>query len=296
MTNDEGWTESADGNSLYWRRSSTDSEATAVLLFVHGLAEHSGRYRHVMEHFAGRGFDCWALDYRGHGRSPAVGGSHPRPAAGNGRSVRISGVHVDRFDEFLTDLGAVHRLVRNACPGRPLFMIGHSQGGLITLRYALAHPEDLTAIIVSSPFLGLHPDTRPNALLRAGARLLSAVAPRFMLAKPPDASLLSRDPKVGEAYLADPLVSRSVSARWFTEVVAAHRDTLKRAGELQVPALVMQSGADRLADPAATRAWVRAAPADLVDYVEWEGFYHEMFNEPEKERVFGKVEAWVRSL
>ena len=296
MKNDEGWIESADGNRIYWRRRSAEAEATAVLLFVHGLAEHSGRYRHVMEHFAGRGFDCWALDYRGHGQSPGARGSQDPSAAGVGVSGRVSGVHVDRFDEFLTDLGAVHRLVRDACPERPLFLIGHSQGGLITLRYTLAHPEDLTAIVVSSPFLGLHPDARPNAVQRVGAQLLSAVAPRFMISKPPDASLLSRDPKVGEAYLADPLVSRSISARWFTEVMAAHRDTLERAGELRVRTLVMQSGADRLADPAATRAWVGVAPADLVDYVEWEGFYHEMFNEPEKERVFDRLEEWVRSL
>jgi len=203
---------------------------------------------------------------------------------------------VDRFDEFLTDLRAVHRLVRDACPGLPLFLIGHSQGGLITLRYTLAHPEDLTGIVVSSPFLGLHPDARPNALLRFVAHLLSAVAPRLMLSKPPDASLLSRDPEVGEAYLADPLVSRSVSARWFTEVMAVHRDTLERAGELRARTLVMQSGADRLADPEATRAWADAGPADLVDYVEWEGFYHEMFNEPEQERVFDRVEEWLKSF
>ncbi len=277
MRYDEGWIENGDGNRLYWRRHSPEQEATAVLLFVHGLAEHSGRYRHVMEHFSRRGFDCWAFDYRGHGKSPG-----PR-------------VHVNRFDEFLTDLRATHHLVRDVCPGQPLFLVGHSQGGLITLRYTLAHPEDLTAVVVSSPFLGIHPDARPNAVLQVAAKLLSAVVPRMMLSKPPDASLLSRDPEVGRAYLADPLTSRAVSARWFTEVTAAHRDTIERAGRLQTRTLVMQSGADQLADPAATRTWVKAAPADLVDYVEWEGFYHEMFNETEKERVFERVEAWIRA-
>ncbi len=277
MKHSEGWIESNDGNRLFWRRSSPDVEATAVMLFVHGLAEHSGRYSHVMEHFADRGFDCWAFDYRGHGKSPG-----PR-------------VHVNRFDEFLTDLEAVHHLVRENSPGRPLFLIGHSQGGLISLRYTLAHPEDLTGTVVSSPFLGVHPDSRPNAFLRLLAKLLSAVAPRLMLSKPPDASLLSRDPEIGEAYLADPLTSYSVSARWFTEVMAAHCDTLERAGTLQTQTLVMQSGADRLADPAATRTWVNAAPPDLVDSVEWEGFYHEMFNEFGKERVFDRLEDWLRS-
>jgi lysophospholipase len=104
---------------------------------------------------------------------------------------------------------------------------------------------------------------------------------------------LSRDPKVPEAYIADPLVSTTVSARWFTSVLAAHADTRARASTLSVPALVMQSGDDRLTDPAATRSWAADAPSDLVDYVEWEGLYHEMFNEPEKEQVFEKMEDWL---
>lgn len=276
MKNDQGWIENNDGTKLFWRRLAPSQDATGVLLFVHGLAEHSGRYTHVMEHFTARGYDCWAFDYRGHGQS-----SGPR-------------VHVHHFDEFLMDLRATHSMVREKCPGMPLVLVGHSQGGLVALRYTLAYPDDLDGIIVSSPFLGIHPSSQPNPVLRGVARVLSMVTPRLMLSKPPDASLLSRDPEVGPAYLADPLTSYSVSARWFTEVTAAHRDTRERAGALKARALVMQSGADRLADPAATRAWVNAAPAGLVDYVEWEGFYHEMFNEPEKEQVFEHIEAWLR--
>lgn len=275
MTGDEGWTTNADGLRLFWRRMRPKGEPKAALLLVHGLAEHSGRYRHVMAHFAGAGYDCLAVDMRGHGKSPGLR------------------VHVDRFDEYLSDVQAGHELARETNPERQLFVIGHSQGGLITLRYALTYPEDLAGIVVSSPFLGLHPDARPGAVLNLAAKILSTLTPKLLLSKPPDPSFLSHDPEVGKAYLADPLVSRKVSARWFTEVMAAHADTLVRAGDLRVPALVMQSGDDRLADPAATRAWAAAAPAHRVEYVEWEGFYHEMFNEPEKEQVFAKVESWL---
>jgi len=260
MNHDQGWIENGGEHRLFWRHRSGEGKTKAVLLFVHGLAEHSGRYGHVMEYFASLGFDCWAFDFRGHGESPGLR------------------VHVDRFDDYLNDLHAVHSLVRTANPEQPLFLIGHSQGGLITLRYTLTYPEGLEAVVVSSPFLGVHPDSRPNVLLRMSAHLLSIVAPRLMLSKPPDAALLSHDPAVGEAYLADPLTSRSVSARWFTEVMAAHRNTYDRAGDLKIRTLVMQSGDDRLADPAATRAWVDSAPPDLVDFVQWDGFYHEMFN------------------
>jgi lysophospholipase len=164
----------------------------------------------------------------------------------------------------------------------------------VTARYALSYPGDLSGVVLSSPFLAIHPDSQPSAALSICARVLSAITPSLLLAKPLNPGLLSRDPGVGEAYVADPLVSRKISARWFTEVLAAHADTQSRAAELGVPALVMQSGDDRLVDPATTRAWAAAAPADLVEFVEWDGLYHEMFNEPEKEQVFDRVEKWLR--
>ena len=275
MKKEQGWTQSADGNRLFWRHHSPDGDARAALLIVHGLAEHTGRYLHVLDHFANAGFDCWAHDYRGHGQSPG-----PR-------------VHVKHFDEFLTDLAAARRLVGEARPELPLFLIGHSQGGLIVLREALANPQGLDGIVVSSPFLGMHPDAAPPAALHMVANIVSTFAPKLMFSKVAEPDVLSRDPKVPEAYIADPLVSTTVSARWFTSVMRAHADTLARASSLSVPALVMQSGDDRLANPAATRSWASRAPAHLVEYVEWEGLYHEMFNEPEKEEVFARVEAWL---
>lgn len=275
MKKEQGWIQSADGNRLFWRRHSPEGDARAVLLVVHGLAEHTGRYLHVLDHFATAGFDCWAHDYRGHGQSPG-----PR-------------VHVRHFDEFLTDLAAARRLVTHAQPDLPLFLVGHSQGGLIVLREAVTNPQGLEGIVVSSPFLGMHPDAAPPAALHMVANIVSTFAPKLMFSKVAEPSVLSRDPKIPEAYIADPLVSTTVSARWFTEVLRAQTDTHARASTLSVPALVMQSGDDRLTDPAATRSWASNAPAHLVEYVEWEGLYHEMFNEPEKEQVFARVEHWL---
>jgi acylglycerol lipase len=274
LKTEDGWFESADGHRLFWRRHRPEEKARAVLLVVHGLAEHSGRYLHVLDHFANAGFDCWAHDYRGHGQSPGLR------------------VHVRQFDEFLTDLAAARRMVGEAQPDLPFFLVGHSQGGLIVLREALAHPRGLAGIVVSSPFLGMHPDAAPPAALHMVANIVSTFAPKLMFSKVAEPSALSRDPKVPEAYIADPLVSTTVSARWFTSVMAAHADTRARASTLSIPALVMQSGDDHLTDPAATRSWAADAPSDLVDYVEWEGLYHEMFNEPEKEQVFERVERW----
>ena len=125
------------------------------------------------------------------------------------------------------------------------------------------------------------------------ANIVSTFLPKQMFSKVADTSFLSRDPRVAEAYLADPMVSRTVSARWFTEVQKAQADTCARAPSLLVPALVMQSGDDRLVNPATTRAWAADAPSNYVEYLEWEGFYHEMFNEPEQVQVFERMMKWL---
>ncbi len=275
MNHSEGTVASSDGTELYWQRLEPDAKPRAKLLFVHGLAEHSGRYRHVMEHFAGVGYDCWAVDYRCHGKSQGLR------------------VHVDRFDEFDADVAAATELVGNFEPGLPLFLVGHSQGGLLVLRYALASPKGLAGVIVSSPFLGLHPESAPPALLHMVANIVSTFASKLMFSKAADSSFLSRSEGVAEAYEQDPLVSDTVSARWFTEVQRAQATTNAYADRLALPALVMQSGADRLTDPEATRKWAEDAPDELIEYVEWDGLYHEMFNEPEQKQVFEKMESWL---
>ena len=128
------------------------------------------------------------------------------------------------------------------------------------------------------------------------ANIVSTFASRLMFSKVADPAFLSRTPGVADAYVADPLVSSTVSARWFTEIVRAQLETRETAGQLAVPALIMQSGDDRLVDPAATREWAERAPTDFVDYVEWPGLYHEMFNEPEREQVFERMESWLKAL
>jgi lysophospholipase len=273
-TTGDGRVGGAKGMQLSFRSWLPASER-AVVLIVHGLGEHSGRYAHVAHHLVGLGYACYALDYRGHGRSPG-----PR-------------AHVHRFDDYLADVAAMRAHLHAAHPGSPLVLLGNSQGGLIVLLTALTAPAGVAAVIATSPFLGIHPASRPSAALAAAGRVLSRTIPKLRLASSLDTSMLSRDPEVVAAYVADPLVTSKVSARWFTEVNAAHARVLALAPTLTVPTLVMQAGADRLVDPGATRAWVDAAPARLVEYVEWEGFYHEILNEPEKAEVLARIEAWL---
>lgn len=275
---DQGVVQSSDGLALHWR-SWCPGEPRGVLVIVHGLAEHGGRYTETARHFAERGWAVYAGDLRAHGLS-----ADP-PGAGR--------VHVRRFDDYFNDVDAVVALARGRHPGLPLFLLGHSMGGLITIRYVLHKPDGVAGAVISSPALGTHPDFKPPLVLRLLVGLLSRIAPRARFPSDLDTTAISRDPAVVQAYIEDPLVSQKVSARWYAEILRAIKRTHAEAGRLRVPMLLMQSGADRLVDPAAPARWAAGAPPGRVESVTWDGLYHEMFNEPEKDRVRLQTANWL---
>jgi len=275
----------ADGLDLHCH-SWTPENPHGILIIVHGLAEHGGRYRETAEFFAAQGWVVFAGDLRGHGLSP--------DAPGGGR------VHVRRFTDYFMDVEAFTDLARQANANLPLYLplylLGHSMGGLIVISYLLRQPLDLAGAVISSPSLGIHPESRPPLALRLLVGLLSRVAPRARFPTDLDTRVLSHDPAVIQAYIEDPLVSRKVSARWYAEVLKAMKLANAQAGALRTPILLMQSGDDRLVDPAAPARWAAGAPAGLVELVTWEGFYHEMFNEYGKDQVREKTLAWLREI
>ena len=247
----------------------------AALLFVHGLAEHGGRYDHIARHFAERGYVGYAIDYRGHGRSPG-----PR-------------VHVDSFDTWLDDVAAGLAPVRRTHPGLPVVVVGHSQGGLIVLLQALRDPDDRAGTIVSSPLLGVAPPSRPSAALRLATKVMMRLAPRLLVPNKVSPDWLSRDPEVGRAYVGDPLVSRKVSAGWFRALQEAIARARAGAPRWASPLLVLASRGDHIVDADATARWVAAAPAAHVSSVFWDDLHHELFNETTRPDVFGAMERWL---
>jgi acylglycerol lipase len=272
------WTMRDPGGPLLFGRSwLPESRPRGAVFIVHGLAEHSGRYGATAAALVDAGFAVHAVDYRGHGRS-------------EGRRV-----HVDSLDEYVADVREGVASVGPRHPGRPVFLLGHSQGGLIVLKLALDDPAGLAGIVVTSPFLAVHPRSRPSAFTRAGASVLRQVAPRLRLPTRIDVSVLSRDPAVGEAYARDPLVSSRASVGWLDAIARAQREVMAAAPSLRVPALVMASGGDLLVDPEATRRWALAAPAERVELVWWDGYYHEMLNDLGRERVIERIVQWLTS-
>jgi len=269
-----------DQLNLVWQ-SWTPVSPRGVVVIIHGLAEHSGRYQETAEFLSANGWAVYACDLRAHGLSPDP------PKSGR--------VHVNRFTDYFRDVDALTGLARANHQSLPLYILGHSMGGLISISYVLQKPEGLAGAIISSPALGTHPDFKPPLMLKLMVSVLSRLAPRLLVDSNLDTQAISRDPDVVRAYIDDPLISQKVSARWYGEIMKAIKLAHRNASRLRIPMLLMQSGADRLVDPDAPRRFSEAAPDGLVELHVWEGLYHEMLNEPEKDRVRARLLEWLHT-
>lgn len=264
----------ADGTELYEQIWAAD-QPRAHLVIVHGLGEHSGRYQNYVDYFVSRGYTLHGADVRGHGRSGGKRG------------------YVERFDQFVTDLDRRVARVRSAAPTTPIFILGHSLGSLMALKYGLDHPAGLTGLIVTGTALR-------DALVmpkwkRTLARMLSGVAPSLKMDNGILTKYLSQDPAVVTAYEADPLVHRWGTPRLAAEVEVVRADLYRRAGEWAAPLLMLHGGADLICLPAGAQAFARSLRPALVEYREYDGLFHEIHNELDRGRVFGEIEAWLEA-
>lgn len=246
-----------------------------VAVIAHGLAEHSGRHEHLAGRLADHGFAVYALDHRGHGHSP-------------GRRANIQ-----RFDYVVEDLHALIRRAAAGNPGLPVTLIGHSMGGAIALECALRHPQSQRQLVLSAPALAAGEDVSP--LQVAVVRLLSALLPNTGALTLP-AEALSRDPEVVRAYDQDPLVYRgAIPARTLAELFKAMKSFPESTPRLEIPVLVLHGTDDTVVPPAAVEGVLaRLGPVDKT-VLRYEGLYHEVFNEPERERVIGDLLDWLEA-
>ncbi|HEY4001211.1 MAG TPA: alpha/beta hydrolase, partial [Candidatus Xenobia bacterium] len=226
------------------------------VLIVHGQGEHGQRYDHVGQYLAGSGFRVTLVELRGHGQSGGLRG------------------HVANWSRYSEDVAAaVHELES------PYAMVAHSMGGLVTLDYLRQNlePEPI-GVVLSNPLVGLA--FEPDKVKTTAAQILTRVFPELALTTDLDTNKLSRDPAVVRAYNDDPEVIRRVSVRWYTEMVAAI-GRVRDGSQFKLPLLMLVGSSDGITSPQASEALVQSWGGPKVMHV-YEGFYHELFNEPEK--------------
>ncbi len=267
--------QAADGLQIFTRRWDA-AQSKAACVVIHGLGEHSGRYEALAHDLTGRGFSVWVLDLRGHGRSQG--------RRGDCRSV----------GEYTADMDLLMDKVREATPTLPRILIGHSLGGLLTLRYAVEHPEKIKAVAVSSPALRLA--LKLPKIKVALAECLDRVAPLTPIPNGVNPRLLSHNPEVVQRYRSDPLVDRVITARCAILLREAMRESSALAARLRIPCLILQAGNDAICDADAAGEFAEAAPQRLIEFRRYDGLYHEIFNEPERDRVIDDLCRWMEKV
>ncbi len=272
MSEHTGSFATSDGVTLFTRQWLVDGARAAILL-VHGVAEHSGRYAHVAAYLNEQGYAVYALDLRGHGRSPG------------------QRAFIERYSLYLKDLWEYFQQVKAASDDRPVFILGHSMGGLLALAFTARYPSALAGMITSGAPVALGVAT--PGWLRAAADAVARFAPRLPAVRL-SAADISRDPAIRAAYDADPLNYRGwLSVRQGVELIALANDARAGLSKITAPCLCLHGGADTIAPPASLEIIAREIGAADRTIRRYEGFYHELFNEPGKEAVLADVGAWL---
>ncbi|GIV66723.1 MAG: lysophospholipase [Chloroflexota bacterium] len=244
-----------------------------VIILVHGLGEHSGRYRHVAQILNHKGHAVIASDHAGHGQTGGKRG------------------HVDSYDCFFEELETLLERARKNFPNLPVFLYGHSLGGSIVLAYLLKHKPKVAGAIVTSPGIKLVSD--PGVMLFFG-KILNRLVPSTALNNGLKLEGLSKDPQVIQAYKNDPLVHPWISARLAIELIEKGEWIRDNGDKINVPVLLLHGNSDKLTSVEGSRE-LAEKNRQLITYVEWDGGYHELHNEPDKDRVFEVILDWLEN-
>jgi alpha-beta hydrolase superfamily lysophospholipase len=269
----DGTFDSGDAGQVYWQSWTPAESPRAVLLLVHGLAEHSGRYEGFAEFFTSAGFAVHALDHPGHGRS-----------AGHR-------CHIGRFADFTNTLERYLALVKTTHPGTPIFLVGHSMGGLIAASFLIERQSQFAAAVLSGP--AIRAPQQPSRFALFVMRIISRLLPRLGVLQL-DSSGVSKDPDVVSKYDNDPLVFRGkVTARLAAELFSEMDKVLAEAATIRLPLLILHGGSDSLTDVAGSKALHEAVSSTDKEIIVYDGLYHEIFNEPERIAVMTDMKDWL---
>ncbi len=273
MQHTEGKFTDASGYDIYHQTWRPDGGVRACILLVHGMAEHSARYAELAQAFTDRDYSVWAVDLPGHGKSSG------------------DRVYVANFSHYLDSVATVLALMQEQCVDKPLFLLGHSMGGLISANFLLRNQSAFRGVVLSGAALttALQPPTIQMFIIK----LLSAVLPKFRVMQL-DANGVSRDPAVVADYIADPLnYGGKICARTVAQLFRVMAETVDGFARIELPLLILHGAEDSMTSPGGSELMQQQAGSSDKTLHIYPQLYHEIFNEPERHAIFDEVLAWL---
>ncbi|KAG6388000.1 hypothetical protein SASPL_153197 [Salvia splendens] len=253
-------------------------ELRGILIIIHGLNEHSGRYTNFAKQLVSYKFGAYAMDWIGHGGSDGLHG------------------YVPSLDHVVDDTAAFLEKIKSKNPGVPCFLFGHSTGGAVVLKAAsYPHVEEmLEGVILTSPALRVKP---AHPIVGAVAPIFSLVAPRFQFKGANKRGIpVSRDPAALLAKYSDPLVyTGPIRVRTGHEILRISSYLMRNFRSVTVPFFVLHGTADRVTDPLASQDLYNEAPSEFKNIKLYEGFLHDLLFEPEREEIAQDIIDWMES-
>ncbi|MCA6074140.1 alpha/beta hydrolase [Fulvivirga sedimenti] len=246
-----------------------------IVVFVHGMGEHIGRYTGLFDHLSSHGFHCLGTDHPGHGHSPGKRG------------------HVKDYNIFMDELQGVIGYAQSHYPGLPLFLYGHSLGGNIVLNYLLRRPvTEIRAAIVSSPWLKL--DTKVPPVKKFLSSVLARISPGLTVSNELDPRGISTIPEEVERYSKDPLVHDQISVGLFNSVTQAADYVLENGSKLKTPILLMHGTADPITSHLGS-IQLEKSNEMLIDLKLFPGNHHEIHHDRSRDSLIHAVDTWLTS-
>ena len=273
MNNYNGYFKSIDNIKLYEQYWEPEKEAKAIVLIIHGYAEHSNRYIHVADFLTANGYIVASFDLRGHGKSEG-----PR-------------TYINSFSEYIDDLNKFILRVKSKYENTPMFLLGHSMGGAIVALLSLSLKEDVKGIIFSSPALKISDEISPFLVKISG--IIGKLFPKLPTIKL-DSNALSRDKEIVKKYHDDPLVyNGGIPARTGSEINKTIKIIQNQMNVISVPLLIIHGTQDKLSDPEGSKLLYNRVSSTDKKLKLYDGLYHELMNEPEKEQVLQDIVDWL---
>jgi acylglycerol lipase len=259
------------GVSIFVRTWRPQREARGVVAICHGVLSHSGYYGWAAEQLVANGLAVYALDLRGRGKSDG------------------ERFYIEKFEEYLDDVNALLTLARSREPGLPVFLLGHSAGGVVSSVYALEHQADLAGLICESfAFQVYAPD-----LALGVVKGLSHVAPHVHVLKLPIEGF-SRDPEVVRAMNTDPLIANEVQpTKTVAELVRADERLEREFPLITLPVLILHGTADKVTKPGGSQRFYDKAGSRDKTLKLYDGHVHDLLNDFGKEKVMADITRWL---